>query len=254
MGFFISKIISNLILPPSSLIILLLIGIGLIIKKRLVWGKRLVILSTIGLIVLSLPITAMTLMSFNEPYPALTNHSIQNAKAEAIIILGGGRNYDAEEYGGDTVSEITLERIRYGVRLHRQTNLPILVTGGAPLHDRVPEGELMATALQQDFQVSPNWKETNSRNTAENAMFSYEILAKENVKDIFLVTHAWHLSRAVKIFEQQGFRVTPAPTAFEGFGPSPLVFVDFLPNAKAFLKSYYALHEIIGRVWYAIRY
>jgi uncharacterized SAM-binding protein YcdF (DUF218 family) len=253
MGFYISKLISHLILPPSSLIILLLAGI-MLMKRQQLWGKRLIILTLVLFFLLSLPLTAMTLMSFNEPYPALNAQTIQNANAQAIVILGGGRNYDAEEYGGDTVSEVTLERIRYGVRLHRKTNLPILVTGGAPLEDRVPEGELMADALKQDFQVAATWKETSSRNTAENAIFSYDILAKENIQNIFLVTHAWHMSRAVRIFEEQGFQVTPAPTAFEGFGPSPLVFFDFLPNAKALLKSYYAIHEIIGRAWYAIRY
>lgn len=253
MGFYLSKIIANFLLPPSSLVILLLVGLG-VLKRNFTWGRRLIVASTAGLALLSLPVVSMSLMSLVEPYPALSNKQIAQSNAQAIVILGGGRNYDAVEYGGDTVSEFTLERIRYGARLHRMTQLPVLVTGGTPLEIRVPEGELMADALQQDFNIAVKWKEIASRNTAENALFSADILKKDGISRILLVTQAWHMNRAVPLFINQGLDTLAAPTAFEGFGNEALEFMDFLPNAKAFLKSYYACHELLGTVWYKLRY
>lgn len=253
MGFYLSKIISNFLLPPSSLIILLLVGLGML-KRHFIWGRRLIVASSAGLALLSLPVVSMSLMSLVEPYPALSNAEIATTQAQAIVVLGGGRNYDAVEYGGDTVSEYTLARIRYGARLHRLTQLPVLVTGGTPLEIRIPEGELMADALQQDFNTTVKWKEIESRNTAENAQFSADILKKEGINRILLVTQAWHMNRAVPLFINQGLETTAAPTAFEGFGNEPLEFLDFLPNAKAFLKSYYACHELLGTLWYKLRY
>jgi len=253
MGFYLSKIISNFLLPPSSLIILLLVGVSLL-KRHFIWGRRLIVASAAGLTLLSLPVVSMSLMSLVEPYPALSDTQIAQTQAQAIVVLGGGRNYNAAEYGGDTVSGYTLERIRYGAKLHRMTQLPVLVTGGTPLDIRVPEGELMADALQQDFNTKVKWKEIESRNTAENAQFSADILKRDDIKRILLVTQAWHMNRAVPLFINQGLETTAAPTAFEGFIEEPLEFLDFLPNPKAFLKSYYACHELLGTLWYKLRY
>jgi len=252
-GFYISKFISEWILPPGGLILLLVAGIWLNRRKN-AWGTRLIYFATFALFILTLPIASMSLMSIIEPYPAIAPDRLTGQSAQAIVILGGGRSYDAAEYQGDTVSEVTLERLRYGVFIQHKTGLPILVTGGSPLEDRQPEGWLMSETLKQSFQISPQWVEDESVNTAENAIFSNKILKKQGIRRILLVTNAWHMPRAVTIFEAQGLEVVAAPTAFEGFSKKPLTFFDFIPNAKAFLKSYYAIHELLGSFWYAIRY
>ena len=76
--------------------------------------------------------------------------------------------------------------------------------------------------------------------TAENAIFTREILAKENINTIYLVSKSWHLPRAVEIFEKQGFTVIPAPTGFQGYKDGqPLSFYDFLPAAYAIETNYF---------------
>jgi uncharacterized SAM-binding protein YcdF (DUF218 family) len=204
-------------------------------------------------VMLSLPLVACGLMDVIEQYPSLSHDQIASSKAQAIVILGGGAE-KAEEYGGEMVTSYTLERIHYGAHLHRMTNLPILVTGGFPQAREQSEAAVMSRVLQEDFGIQPAWLEERSRNTAENAIFTRNILAMEKISDVILVTHAWHMARAVDVFENEGLHVTPAPTAFEGCKGVGLEFSDFLPDSRAFSNSTFALHEILGRLWYWLRY
>lgn len=201
-----------------------------------------------------MPLVANRLMTLIEVYPALTESEIQNNDRQAIVVLGGGRRYDAIEYGGDTVSDHSLIRVRYAAKLQKVTQLPILITGGSPLEENeLSEAELMAGVLTSELSGAVTWLESRSRNTAENAIFSAEILKQNNIDRIFLVTQAWHLQRAVAVFEKQGLNVLPAPTAFEG-GELEFSLWLFIPGANAFADSAFALHEILGNLWYLIRY
>ena len=86
--------------------------------------------------------------------------------------------------------------------------------------------------------------EGESRDTAENAVFSAAMLKKDGVSRIALVSHGWHLARAVELFQLQGMDVIPAPTGFTT--PAPTLFPQFLPSAEALANSSLALHEWLG--------
>lgn len=105
-------ILELLLVPPGSLIVLLLVGLWLM-RHRPRLGYGLMGASTALLLFTSLPITAGLLMDTLEPYPALTPEQIAHPEAQAIVVLGGGRRQAAAEYGDDTVKSITLERVRY---------------------------------------------------------------------------------------------------------------------------------------------
>ena len=47
----------------------------------------------------------------------------------------------------------SLERVRYAARLHRDTGLPLLVTGGRLFGETGDEATLMKQALTEDFTV-----------------------------------------------------------------------------------------------------
>lgn len=174
--------------------------------------------------------------------------------AQAIVVLGGGRKTGAREYGGDTVNDRTLARLRYGARLHRQTQLPVLVTGGRVFEtERQAEADLMAGVLREEFGVPVEWLETRSRTTAENARFSAELLQREGVATVLLVTHAWHMPRAQWVFETAGLKVVPAPMGFTAALEDPQSSVasgpdllSWLPSAGALQSSHWALHEWLG--------
>ncbi|NCS75703.1 MAG: YdcF family protein, partial [Gallionella sp.] len=171
--------------------------------------------------------------------------------ADAIVVLGGGTYFRAIEYGGDTVGERTLARLRYAAKLHRDTGKPILVTGGKPLGNAFSEGAQMKAVLQQEFIVPVRWVEGDSDNTAENARLSYARLAPFGIRRIYLVSHAWHLPRAARAFRSAGFEVVPAPTAFTTRYRTDLL--TFVPNADALRDSRWFMHEVIGMLWYRLK-
>ena len=109
----------------------------------------------------------------------------------------------------------------------------------------------MATVLEDEFRVRVSWRESASHTTWENAQFSRVITERYDVTHILLVTHAWHMKRAVYSFEQAGFRVTAAPTAFIS-SHNPFKLMDFLPQANALRDSALLLHEMLGLCWYRL--
>ncbi|MDP2824466.1 MAG: YdcF family protein [Sulfuritalea sp.] len=243
--FLLKKILAALILPPTGPLLLALFGLWLTRLKSRRWqhgGLWLATLSLLGLLLLSLPFVGNALMAPLEPHPPIAPEQLQ--RVQAIVILGGGSYHAAPEYGGDTVGYTTLERLRHGARLARLSRLPLLVTGGAPFGGR-PEAESMRDALEQDFGVKVRWVEAVSRNTAENASLSASMLRAAGVTRIALVSHGWHLPRAIPLFEQQGLEVMPAPTAFSTGSPS--LVEDLLPGAL--MRSRWALNEYLGQLY-----
>ena len=175
------------------------------------------------------------------------------SKAGAIVILGGGRLYEAPEEGGrDQVGVQTLMRLRAGARLQRQTNLPVLVAGGAPDGSGESEARLMARTLKEDFNITVRWIEDKSTNTAGNAVLAAPVLHQANIRRILLVTDAMHMPRARQVFEQAGLEVVPMPTNFVSTRHTDAA--SFIPHAQALKYSHYALHEWLGLLWYRVRY
>src|SRR6202042_2404125 len=102
-----------------------------------------------------------------------------------------------------------------GAALHRKTGLPILVTGGIVQPDRPAVGTLMAASLSEDFQVPVAWVEDASVDTWENALLSAGILQTHHIRSVYLVTHGWHMRRAVMAFRHAGLVVTASPTSLD---------------------------------------
>ncbi len=246
------SLVKSLVLPPVSLFLLILLGV--LWWRRPLLGRGLVFLSTLTLLVLSLPIVSHRLMEPLEPYPALSDADLHRPTAQGIVLLCAGRYTDATEFGGDSIGPISLQRLRYAAWLQRRTGLPLVVSGGSPPHEDPPLGQLMGRVLEQEFRIPVTAVEDRSQTTWENASFTAPILQRLGMQRIFLVSSAWHLPRAVHAFEREGLRVIPAPTVFEtrefANGPMPH---DFIPDPSNLHRSYYAIHEYLGRLWYAIR-
>lgn len=206
--------------------------------------------------VLSTPAGAGALFDYLQIYPAIKSSRLRDlvpGPPAAIVILSAGRRTYAPEFptgGTGTVDGLSLERIRYGAFVARQTNIPVLLSGGG---DGVPMATLMAGALSQDYGITPRWTETKSTTTAQNAMFSAILLKASGVRRVILVTHAWHMKRAAAAFKANGLAVIPAPTAF--YSPMPGDFISAItPGLGTFRMSGYGIHELVGGIWYRLRY
>lgn len=240
------NLIATLLLPPANGLLLLCLA-GFFRRRR--WAFGLAILAGALLIGQSLPPVADLLIASLEKQSSPLADT--QTGAGAIVVLGSGLATDAPEYGGDTASERTLVRLRYGATVARRHALPVLVTGGIPLKATRSEAEVMADILKNEFGVDVRWQETASKDTAENAAYSATILKAAGINRVVLVTQAFHMPRSKRLFEQAGLQVIPAPTAFK-FKQASWQPIEWLPQAQALHTSYYALHEWLGLAWISL--
>ncbi len=243
--------LKTLILPPGGIVLMFLLG--LLLSRRRV-GKLLLLLAPLCLYLLSTPFVAARLMTPLEGFPALTPDTLRDDSVQAIVVLGSGIYTSAPEYRGlDTVGSLLLERIRYAAWLQHHTDLPIIPSGGNPGQREHSEAYLMQQVLQQEFGAKVPALEEESRTTWENAEKTGVLLQRLGIRKVFLVTHAWHMPRAMNAFRRTGIEPVAAPTGFAGVREPEKGLEEWLPSANAFNKSYYALHEHLGGVWYRLR-
>jgi uncharacterized SAM-binding protein YcdF (DUF218 family) len=241
-------ILETLAIPPTGFVVLVVIGL-LLSGGRRRFGHRLTWISLIALILLGMPVVSGSLLLALET--GLPGTPPVDHPPQAIIVLGGEIIRARDEKLGIRPGLLTLDRLRTAAALHRRTGLPILVTGGTTQPNTAAVGLIMEQSLKDDFQTPARWVESKSADTWENARFSADILHAEGITSVYVVTHAWHMRRAVLAFQWTGLTVTAAPTSLDDpLGPD---LNDFLPRAAGWQTGYFAIHEWIGYAWYALR-
>ena len=237
-------IIKDLVLPPGGPLLLLFLAM-LVLKRWPGLARAMMVVAILGMWLLSSPVVSTRLMSGLERIqPSEPAEWIQ---AQAVVVLSGGRYYGAPELQGrDRINGETLSRLDEGVRVARNAELPILLTGGkVSSSDDGTLAELMQRSLIDEFDYPARWLENRSENTQQNALFTREMLEQDDINKIVLVTSAWHMPRAMRNFQNQGFRtIIPAPVGYTTV--SGLGIDAWIPNSSALTQSRWALHEWIG--------
>ncbi len=159
------------------------------------------------------------------------------------------------------------QRAFYAAELYRQGKAPrILVSGGAiPWQaggsGTTPAGQMGAVLRLLGVPPEAITLEEQSRNTAENARYSAEILSEWGVERVLLVTSALHMPRAKALFEAQGLEVIPAPTGFSVTQASwnaafrggwRNVLLGLVPDAGSLGLTTSALKEYLGLALYRL--
>ncbi|ALZ83655.1 YdcF family protein [Pseudomonas oryzihabitans] len=244
----------QLLLPPGGLLLLLLCGWWLR-RRHPRLGLACFLCGLLGLWASTLP--AMVefggrLLERDAALPEARWAGLAQ-QADAIVVLGAGREVDDPGWGGDAASHLAVERLRYAARLAKASGLPVLITGGSP-HDRpLSEAALMTEVMERDLGVPVRWQEGASRTTWENATLSAPLLREAGVKRVVLVTQAYHMARSRWCFERQGFQVVAAPMGFIGI-PNGRPFGGWLPEAKAVEQTAQLLNETAGLLLYPLAY
>ena len=247
------SIVKLVVLPPFLNLFLGLVGL-LILTRYPRSGRCLIAISLLSIYFMSTGLFSGGVSYLGDKYDPLVKTDA--SRCEAIVVLGGGVKEYAPEYGGQTSGVSSLIRVRYGARLAKELDLPILVTGGVGYSsdEASPSiGDLMAVSLRDEYQMPPKWVESKSRNTYENGTLSKQILAAEGINNIVLVTQSFHMRRSVEVFSSLGFNVVPAPTDFRGYLYSPLSIRSYIPKIDNFQMSASVMSEVMGRIWYGLQ-
>lgn len=244
----------QLLLPPGGLLLLLLAAWWL--RRR---APRLSALCFVvglgGLWLMSLPVMVQWAAQALEREPAIPEAQWAglHERAQAIVVLGAGRERADPAWQSDQPGHIALERLRYAARLAKATELPILASGGLHYGQPPSEAALAAETLQRDFATPIRWQEERSRTTWENAVYSAAMLKAEGIERIVLVTSAAHMPRSRWCFEQNGMTVIAAPVGFLGV-PNGRPLGGWMPEAKAVWQSGQLLNEAVGMLIYPLVY
>ncbi len=237
-------LIALLLVPPPNLVLFAIAG--LIVSKR--WrrtGVTITGVSLVLLLLLSMPVIAGELLvSLENGLPVRPD---PEDMPQAIVVLSAETDHVRGPGPDLVVGSLTLERERAAALLWRRTNLPVLVSGGVLRNNDIAVAELMAVSLKRDFGVPVRWVEPISDTTWQNAEDSAALLLPLGIHSVFLVTHAWHEKRALLAFRHFGFQPVAAVVQLDD--PA----TGILPSPSAWLRSYYALHEWIGLLWYWVR-
>jgi len=249
MLYWLSKLLPLVVLPLELAVLLLLVG--LIGRWR--WP---VITALLLLWICSLGVVSQTLWRLLES-PWQRRLTSEAEGADAIVVLSGGRH---PAPGGSQISEWNdPDRFLAGLDLYRAGKAPrLLFTGGSsPFRPgQTPEGELYLKEAQQLGVPAGAMASTQPVvNTAEEAVAIQRLLRHHSpAPKVLLVTSAFHMRRAQRLFERQGFVVEPFPVDFQARGKwagdlwrDP---TQWLPTASALNSSSRSLRELLGRLIY----
>jgi uncharacterized SAM-binding protein YcdF (DUF218 family) len=234
-------------LPPGIFLDLMVIAL-LLRNRRPRLFMALLLLDMFLISLLSLPWTANLLESSLDRYPKLTPAQARRCAAEAIVVLGAGGLMHQDELGQPGVSEIALERCYYATHLQRQTNLPVLFVG-ARIADFSEVVCMSSASRAMGMPLAAIWTDEGSLNTRQNAQRAQAVLRPKGIKKILLVTHYWHMPRAVLSFTETGLEAVPAP--YRAGYPSPLD-INWLPSNTGLFRSSKALEEYLGLLFYRL--
>lgn len=245
-------LLSSLALPPLLMLLGACLGVVLAVRRKRL-GLSVIAMSIAALWLLSCHGTAVWLARNALPqFTPLTVSALKASKAQAIVVLGGGLLPDAPEYDSAQPNGTTFARLRYGLWLHKQTGLPVAFTGGLGWAGRggaagakpASEADVVEAMALQDYGVKLRWLERQSRDTAENARLLADLLKRDGITHIALVTNSWHMPRAALHFAATGMAVLPAPMGYVVSEESSLM--EWLPSAQGLQASQRVIRERLG--------
>jgi uncharacterized SAM-binding protein YcdF (DUF218 family) len=244
-------LIKLIVLPPGS--ILLVLGLGFLLHQRRI-GRIMLATGVAALYALSTPGVVMPMAAWIETVPAPDQRRIEQSQAQAILVFMAGLRQGNPELGGaDALSALSLQRLDHAVALQQWTGLPIIVSGGSVDGTSTPLAQLGADWLSNRVDTPPLALEAASHDTWENARFSQRLLARHGIDRVLLVTHAFHMPRALWSAQTAGIEALAAPFGFiqipERYRPHGRAS-DWLPRASTLEDSYLLLHEALGLAWY----
>lgn len=253
MTYIVGKVVQFLIAPIN--IVLFLLVLALLFRRRAPKLSGWSLFLGVALLYVSAnELTAFLLMrGLEHQYPVITSTDVP--PAEAIVALGGTvypikfPRVEAEEISGSRMLRVS--------RLFHAGKAPVIVCSGGTLYksslgtERSEAEDIRDVLMSHQVPESALLLEKSSWNTNENAKATAKILREKGIKKIILVTSAFHMPRAVALFEREGFEVIAAPSDARAAGLGINLGI-FLPSSEALRRTTLAINEYVGYYGYKL--
>jgi uncharacterized SAM-binding protein YcdF (DUF218 family) len=219
MFFYLSKILWFFADPSNFLVFATLVCVAWLHRsRRLAW--RLALAGALGLAVAGFsPIGVLLLRPLEDRFP---QPDLARLDPAGIIVLGGAIEPAVSAARGMVHLSEGAERMTSAVALGRRfPRAPLIYTGGsAAVFERTESEASGARELWLELGVPPQRiiVEDKSRNTDENARFTFALLQPKPGQRYLLVTSAYHMPRAVGLFRKAGFDIVPYPVDYRSRG------------------------------------
>ena len=246
----ISKIVWGIVAPETSLLILLIFG------TVLLWIR----LNKSGGVIITTAVFIIAMISIF-PFSTWIFHPLENRfpvpsklpeKVDGIVVLAGAENISVTAARGQPSLHGGGERLTTFVWLARlYPNAILLFSGGSgSLIDQKYKSDDTARKLfhQLGLEVERVQYESGSKNTAESASKSYQLVQPKPYQNWILVTSAFHMPRSVGLFRNAGWQVIPYPVDFNTTNSSSMNF-----DLREIGRFSQGVREWVGLVVYRIK-
>lgn len=250
MFFVLSKVLW-FVIQPLNLIALLVIGSMLTSWRGKARAARwMAVLAMLGLITpIVVPIDRWLLEPLEQRFPA---PDPMPQRIDGIILLGGAQRPALTAYWQQPELNASAETLTTFLALARHyPTAKLIFSGGSGdifRQDLSEEQTVRLFLKQQGFDETRLQYENKSRNTHENALFSYRLVEPRQNEIWLMITNARTVPRAMGVFRKVGWNVTPVP-ADHLVVPNG----DWQPQfnlAAAFTTINEGLHEWLGLAAY----
>ena len=231
----------------------LILVIGLIILGIIFNLRKFSLIGVIVLILSSLPIISNKFIAYLEKdYQPIEISEIENV--DAIVVLSGMIRVIGDEENLKYEFTDSVDRFFAGLDLFNNNKSPILILtrGKMPWSVGIAEGEyLKELAIKYGVSEENIILTDEVQNTDQEAKAIKEILTED--AKIILVTSAFHMPRAEKVFKAANINLIPYPVDFQN-SKSKTTMMDFIPSAESLFDTSHFFREMIGRLYYNLKY
>ena len=231
----------------------LMLVIGLIVLGIIFNLRKFSLIGIIILILSSLPIISNKFIAYLEKdYQPIEISEIESA--DAIVVLSGMIKTIGDKENLKYEFSDSIDRFFTGLDLFNNNKSPILILtrGKIPWSFGIAEGEyLKKLAIKYGIPEEKIILTEEVQNTDQEAKAIKKIL-NDNAK-IILVTSAFHMPRAEKVFKAANINVIPFPVDFQN-SKSKTTIMGFIPSAASLLDTSHFVREMIGRLYYTLKY
>ena len=246
MLFTVKKFVSIFLMPMSLGLILFFIGLVFLLNKNYKRAKTFLIISFLWLAIIGYsPFSNYLIQPLENEYKSYIK---VDPSIKHVLVLGSGHVTNKEVSTLSQLSTTALMRLTEGIRIYRKLdNGKLILSGYAGEDVKTPHAFISRdVAISLGVPADDIITQEEAKDTAEEASYVKEIVNNEK---FILVTSAFHMPRAMKIFKTASLNPIAAPTNYLSKEDG-----DYLrePRGKEIRKTERAMHEYIGILWHDI--